>query len=651
MCGIAGIFAEQFLDKRHIKNMTDTLRHRGPDDEGYLAVNTKNKKVWHLIGDDSKVFGLHVEDFKEETNLYLGHRRLSILDPTPSGHQPMSNDDGTLWVVFNGEIYNYIELKEELLKLGYHFKSNCDTEVLLKSYEAWGVDCLNRFNGMWAFVIYDAKKNLLFGARDRFGVKPLYFFKKSGYFAFASEIKSLITLPFLEKQINEKAVFDYVIKGLEEYQEESFFKDVYELKPSSYFIFDLNSGHLSILKYYELRFFEGFERYDDKKALEFSKDIKGLIFDAVKLRLRSDVSVGTCLSGGLDSSTVVCVINSFLNETYLNQIGDKQKVFTASYPGKNIDESKWAKIVVNSTITQWFQTFPEPEELMHDLEELVYYQDIPFGSTSIYAQYRVMELAKENGVKVLLDGQGGDELFGGYHVYYKVYLAELIKNYQFSTFFSELKHIRESGINPITGVLKNLLSPFFSDKLKEMFGKIKYPLLSYLSRDLLEANKERIFIEETSNNLNEFLYRHMTYLNLKTLLKYEDRNSMRFSIESRTPFADDINLIEYMFKIPSSYKIHNGWTKYILRTSMEGVIPKEIQWRRDKIGFATPEKDWLVKNKELLKSALKGRLKDFFEENKLLNDFDKILINQQDSSITPIWKIINFALWRKVYNV
>jgi len=180
--------------------------------------------------------------------------------------------------------------------------------------------------------------------------------------------------------------------------------------------------------------------------------------------------------------------------------------------------------------------------------------------------------------------------------------------------------------------------------------KIRYSILKYLNKDFLFTNKERIFIEEIPNNLNEFLYRHMTYLNLKALLRYEDRNSMRFSIEPRTPFADDINLIEYVFNIPSSYKIHNGWTKYLLRTSMEGVLPKEIQWRRDKVSFATPEKDWLVKNKEFMKSSIKGWLKDFFEEDKILKVFDEILVNQQENAIIPIWKIINFALWRRIYN-
>lgn len=661
MCGIAGIISKQPINPKWIVGMTNRIKHRGPDDEGYLFAG--NNEVSWAYGDDTpeEVIKsdypyspkIHVNNvnFEDNYKIAFGHRRLSIIDLSPAGHQPMSYADGKLWIIFNGEIYNYIELREELEKKGYLFKTKTDTEVILASYAEWGENCLNKFNGMWAFVILDLNKNIIFGARDRFGVKPLYYFKDDKYFSFASEIKALATLPFYNRGINGRAVFDYFVTGIEEYDNESFFKDIHELKPSHCFIFNLNNGNFKIFKYYELYFFDDFEAYDSKKVLNYSIETRKLIFNSIKIRLRSDVPVGTCLSGGLDSSTVACVIKGILRETSLNQIGDRQKVFTASYPGKKIDESNWAKVVVDSTNSEWFLTFPKPDELIEDLEELVYFQDIPFGSTSIYAQYRVMRLAKENNVKVLLDGQGGDELFCGYNVYYKVYLAELLMQRQFQIFLREFKEIKNNGVNPLKGILKNIIAPILPLSIKKLFMWIKFPLLDYLDNSFLNSNINRVFIEETSNKLNEFLHKHITYLNLKSLLRYEDRNSMRFSIEARTPFADDVELIEYVFKIPSSYKIHDGWTKYLLRISMDGIIPPQIQWRRDKIGFATPEKEWLIKNKEFFREALRGRLDGFLDENKILGDWDKIIHEQPEDTITPLWKIINFGLWRKVFNV
>jgi asparagine synthase (glutamine-hydrolysing) len=629
--------------------MTNALRHRGPDDEGYIAINTETLKITELIGNDSVVSGININDFKEKANLYLGHRRLSIIDPTPAGHQPMANDDSSIWIIFNGEIYNYIEIREELKVKGYNFKTSCDTEVIIKAYEEWDFECLHKFNGMWAFVIYDSRKNILFGARDRFGVKPLYYYLDNNHFAFASEIKALLKIPFYERKINEKAVFDYLVLNLEEYESESFFKNIFELKPANYFVFDLKSKKLNFENYYKLDYLKTFASFDEKKLYEYKKNVRSRIFDAINIRLRSDVPIGTCLSGGIDSSTVVCVINDFLKQREIEQIGKTQKVFTACYEDKSVDESKWAKIVVDHTNTDWFKTYPKAEELFNDLEDLIYYQDIPFGSTSIYAQYRVMKLAKENNVKVLLDGQGGDELFGGYHIYYKVYLAELISKGYYKTALREYEEIRKSGARPLEGTFKILLTPFIPAFLKDSFGKLKYPALRYLNDDFAKRFTNRVFVEENSNSLNEFLQRHMTYLNLKTLLKYEDRNSMRFSIEARTPFADDMNLIEYVFKIPSAYKIHNGWTKYLMRTSMEGILPKEIQWRRDKIGFATPEKEWLQKNSNILKSYIRKELSDYLNLNKILNAWENLITLGNADVLRFIWRLVNLSLWYKKF--
>ncbi|MFC1643526.1 asparagine synthase (glutamine-hydrolyzing) [Chlamydiota bacterium] len=654
MCGITGIYnKEGTLDPAWIEVMTNTLKHRGPDDEGYLGVNFSKNILQSLIGNDSSVQGPHIETFNQPLNLALGHRRLSIIDTSPLGHQPMSNNNETLWIVYNGEIYNYIELRKELQNLGYSFRSLSDTEVLLAAYEEWGKECIHKFNGMWSFVIYDIKKNILFGSRDRFGVKPFYYYLDKSYFAFSSEIKALLTPPFVKKNINSNAVFDYLSFNGIEIDEESFFKNIFELKPSHSFTFDLSAGTFKKWKYYILEYTDQWEPFDTKKSLKHIELVKELLYKAVSLRLRSDVAVGSCLSGGIDSSAIVCTINNIMKKEKLEQIGTKQNVFTASYHNPTIDESKWAKIVVNKTKTSWHQTFPEKNELIHDLEDLIYTQDIPFGSTSIYAQYRVMQLAKEKNIKVLLDGQGGDELFTGYTPCYIPFFSEIIKNLDLKTFSSEIINSKNSPLkntsllNGIFQIYKNKIIP---TKLKNFIRNNKNYNHLYLNHDFLDQHKSRLFNQyQLPTSLNKMLFKYISGVCLKNLLKYEDRNSMRFSVESRTPFADDKHLIEHVFKIPSSYKIHHSWSKYILREATKNILPREIRLRKDKVGFITPENNWLKNN--ALRSYITKDLDKFIDTNRLLKDWDMLLTSKPRIGFSNLWKFINIAVWIKVYGL
>jgi len=663
LCGIAGIVSKtERIDPFQVKKMLVTLKHRGPDDEGYLFAT--RDKICIAGGDDTPAEvwkckanhtpSIHINHVKNTYNIVLAHRRLSIIDLSPLGHQPMSYDNGKLWIVFNGEIYNYIELREGLRKKGYSFITNTDTEVVLASYKEWGFECLSKFNGMWAFVIYDKNKDILFGARDRFGVKPFYYFLNKDYFIFASEIKSLLTLPFIEKKINGRAVFDYLVFGWQEMEEEGFFKDIFELFPSYAFVYNISNGSFKKWKYYTLKYIDKWEKFDNRNLTKYTQMTKNLIFNAISLRLRSDVPVGTCLSGGLDSSTIVCVINNFLLRQNISQIGDRQKVFTASYDLKSVDESKWAKVVVNATNTEWYRTYPKAEELLNDIEDLVYYQEIPFGSTSIYAQYRVMKLAKENGIKVLLDGQGGDELFTGYSAYYRAFFAEIIKNLDIKSFINEFNGLKNSPINSIS-LIVSLMKLLGVKILPSYFGNLILQRLrkenKYINKDFWIENKRRLekIKERDVSSLNKMLYEYMTKSSLKVLLKYEDRNSMRFSIEARTPFADDIDLIEYVFQIPSNYKIYNGWSKFLLRETMSGILPEEIRLRKDKIGFATPEYFWLVKIKDELKEYFTDDLKDCINVDMLLKDWDDVFERQNKYEVIHIWKFINLAIWNKVY--
>lgn len=655
MCGIAGIYSfKGKIENNWIKRMTDTLIHRGPDDEGFLAVNTETKEIRPLTGPDSQVAGQRVETFDKYINLLLGHRRLSIIDISPSGHQPMSNEDKTIWIVYNGEIYNYLELRKELETLGYDFKTNTDTEVLLAAYEQWQEKCLSRFNGMWSFVIYDIRENVLFGARDRFGVKPFYYYANRGYFAFASEIKALINLPFVKREINSEAVFDYLFFGMKEHEDEGCFKNIFELQPCFAFYYCLSTNTLRKWRYYSLDYADKWETLNKERMNDYVDKTRELLFNAVSSRLRSDVPVGTCLSGGIDSSAIVCFINLMLEKENIKQVGEAQKVFTASYDGQTIDESKWAKIVVDRTKTSWYRTFPKSNELIKDLEDLVYTQDIPFGSTSIYAQYRVMKLARENGIKVLLDGQGGDELFTGYDLYHGTFFLEMLKAFAIGDFIRELGSLENSPVD-----LKNV----FLYLIKVLYRKVipsstrKFILLmrrkenNYLNVDFLNEKRDRLLIArgKPTTSLNRMLYEFISQLSLKSLLRYEDRNSMRFSIEARAPFSDDLDLIEYVFRIPSVYKIYRGWSKYLLRAATKEVLPEEIRLRKDKIGFATPEYDWLNQMKEEFRSYMTDDLKDFLDVVKIRRDWDTLIRNQTQTGITELWGFINFAVWKKVY--
>jgi asparagine synthase (glutamine-hydrolysing) len=657
MCGITGVGGIGVkAEPQWIRKMTDTLKHRGPDDEGYLAIHTAQRSVFHLIGNDSQVVDQSIEGFNRAADFFLGHRRLSILDPTPAGHQPMSSKDKCLWIVYNGEIYNYLELRDILRQFGHTFRTNTDTEVLLAAYEQWGENCLEKLDGMWSFVIYDRRKNHLFGARDRFGVKPLYYYQDSSYFAFASEIKSLITLPFIHKTLNPAAVFDFLAFAGLDFIEEGFFKGILELQPSHAFIYDLARGNLDKWKYYTLYYEEKWESFNERKSKEYIRDIRDLVCDAVRLRLRSDVPVGSALSGGIDSSSIVCIISRLIaEEDHLKtRTGDRQRVFTAGFPGDDADESPWAKRAAEHANARWYLTAPKPEEFLEDIRDIAYYQETPYGSPMVYAQYRVMRLARENGVKVLLDGQGADELFTGYTMYYSVFFYQLLKHLNFKTLFREMNGLthapldRKSLIVQLLKQTRRSLLPYPLIRRYRMKQKGHYHLINKSFWERYNQRFDLIRVRDF-NSLNTMLFEYFTRQKLGNLLKYEDRNSMRFSIESRTPFSDYLNLIEYVFKIPAVYKMHKGWSKYLLREAMKGILPDDIRLRTDKKGFFIPDAAWLFRLKDHLKEYLTDDMKEFADIIRVKEQLDRGLENCSYDDIQMVWNIIGVAVWRHVF--
>ncbi|MEN3009336.1 asparagine synthase C-terminal domain-containing protein, partial [Pseudothermotoga sp.] len=427
-----------------------------------------------------------------------------------------------------------------------------------------------------------------------------------------------------------------------------FFKEIKELQPGNSILLSLDNFELKIDRFRTLVINKNYEKYSEEKAKIYSMQVRELLFKAVRRRLRSDVPVGSCLSGGLDSSTIVMIVNKLLKHERIDQIGERQKVFTAVFNGYPIDESKWARIVVEHGNIEWHVTNPTFEELIRDIEDLIYYQDFPFPSTSIYASYRVMKLVAEKGVKVSLDGQGADELFTGYYPYYSYFFKELVKNGSLMTLISEVCHYKNSPLNTkqfllrlFQGLSPNWISLPLSTMIRSQNFLFRKDFYNYYSHRIREYVKKSLSVE----SLNEALANFFGDETLKSLLRYADRNSMRFSIEARVPYSDDTELVDFVFKIPSTYKIHKGYSKYILRRAVEGLVPDEIRWRRDKIGFQTPESKWFLDKKNDVAKIL-------HEHERFINQYLDMstlfkLLDSKDSDIFSryIWKLINLGVW------
>jgi len=666
MCGIAGIvnYNANFKVKESIIPMLNEIKHRGPDDEGcvFISANTSVPSYGSDTPSEVKNATLpyapksDMNTYTDSTNVVLGHRRLSILDLSEHAHQPMCNETENYWIVFNGEIYNYQKIRAELIEKGHQFTSNSDTEVVLKAFIEWGKDCLAKFNGMWSFVIYDKTTKKLFGARDRFGVKPFYYINNKSHFAFCSEIKGLLKIDGFKKEINPVAVYDFLVSSKLEIDDETFFKKIFELKPAHLFELDIETGKMSIEKYYTLAFNKKWESIKPSELPNVIADIKKKVINAIDIRLNADVKTGSCLSGGIDSSAIVTSINQLLKEKEINPIGKEQEVFTASYPNTAIDESKWAQTVVDKTKTNWNQTFPDAKSIEKQLTDLVYAQDIPFGSSTSFSQFKVMELIYQKGVKVSIDGQGADELFAGYPNHYASSIVNGLKSFSFSSVLKNLK-AKDGTFSNHSQILKLPLQSLFINYFPDSYFrklKAKQPELAYINPLFLKENKSRLgLINDTFKaNLNHLLHYQFTSCGLKQLLRTADRSSMHFSIETRMPFVDDNELVETVFSISGKPKIKGGKSKFLLREAMKDLLPEEIYNRTDKLGFSTPEKQWFKELKPYLKSILAEQKSDEFVNWESLNkNFDTVYEHSLNTNISRLWRFIIFALWRKVYNI
>lgn len=599
MCGISGVINKQFININpdEIKIINDLIAHRGPDDEGFY-------------------FG---------ENFALGHRRLSILDLSSDGHQPMMYMDKYI-ITYNGEIYNYVEIKNELLQEGYQFNSKTDTEVILAAYDKWGFECVKRFNGMWSFAIHDKEKNILFCSRDRFGVKPFYYSDTATKFIFGSEIKQILSGMGNDNFANMSSIRDFLIEGYSDHTNETFFEGVYNLPAGHNLIYLLKENNFQKIKYYSLD-------ADSDLALDEASAVERFIVDfkrSIDYRLRSDVKVGTCLSGGLDSSSIAGLSSLIYKKKSLT----KFQAIHAKSTEKKSDESNYAQELASNCNIDLCIIEPKVEEFIKSIDEVIYCQEEPFASPSVFMQYFVFKKAKEIGCKVMLDGQGGDEIMLGYERYYPAYLRSIPLYDAINELFLMKNNSRLS--------MKDLLGYFlyFSiSKIRILIIKNKF---SYIKDTYLKNFFHIIRSTESYLNIREMQKLEIESLQLPHLLRYEDKNSMRHSIEARLPFLD-YKLVETCLGIKNSLKIKNGWTKYILRIAMTGLIPKNILWRKIKFGFDAPEDSWI---KEIM-----ADMESSITQSDLLKKILKSEINFKIIDKKTLWKLYSIAKWETIYSV
>ena len=601
MCGISIIISpENKIDEHLLKRMNDSIKHRGPNGEGFYIDN--------------------------EIGIGLGHRRLSIIDLSDGGSQPMSWKDKYI-ITYNGEIYNYIELREELISLGYQFTSQSDTEVVLAAYDKWGTDCFAKFNGMWAMCIYDKQTKKAILCRDRFGVKPLYYFKRASSIYASSEIRQLLATGLIEHKPNYEILMNFLVLSLVEQDQQTFFDSVFSLAPSHYLIFDFTTGKSEITQYYFLKIKDEVRKQDEEKSITGYHE---LIRNSIKIRLRSDVKVGTCLSGGLDSSYIASVASA---ESKKNT-GKRFFGITASSIDEANNEVHWAKMVAEKADLDWNIVQPSKEDFKSKLMEVVNCQEEPFTSPSVFMQHFVMQKASELDCTVLLDGQGGDETLLGYERYYMSYLNGL-------SLFKKIKAFKKITENSKLNLKQVLQYYFYFNKIgvrklvaRSRHKNIKIEYFGLVNWSHLEE------LTSAFKNIDNLQHFEITKACLPHLLKYEDRNSMWYSIEARIPFID-YRLVDYALSIKPTTKIKNGWTKYVLRKGSADVLPEEIIWRKNKYGFESPDRIWLSDKVEIMNKI---------KSSKLLCKVTNTIPEQIDN-LEILWRYYSVALWEEQFEI
>lgn len=614
MCGISIAISKKNNSALEsiIKPMNDIINHRGPDDEGFYYGN----------------------------NFAFGHRRLSILDLSSAGHQPFQWNN--LWVTYNGEVYNYVELREELKQFGHNFKTTSDTEVIMAAYEQWGVDAFAKFNGMWSLAIFDSTKNEIVFCRDHFGIKPMFYTQTPSYFLAGSEIKQFTTVEEFEPVLNKKSAINFLAKGYLNFSENTFFEGVYELPAGHYLQYNLSNHSINKVKWYDIKDAIIPTNLSEEETI---KQFRKLFTESVKIRMRSDVTVGSCLSGGIDSSAIVSTVkaDNLANENFAT--------VTSCFEDKKYDEQKFSDLVTNATGFKAVKVFPNLNDLWdkNHLDKIIFHQDQPAYTGSCYSEFNVFKTARENKMIVMLDGQGSDEYLCGYGEFYIVRLKQLFSQLKFATAFTLIKqkaiHRNHSVAAECKLFLKSaVLFPLIA-LAKKLLGKNNYSWLNDNWQQL--ANKE--LISYNAKNIKDLSVEEIKYSSIPYQLHSEDRNSMMFSIESRLPFLCP-RLVEFSIGLDDTFKIKNAYTKYVLRQAVPE-MPQAIRERKDKMGFVSPDATWMKNNKEIVRTELSQAVADYgIFNNDIINRFDKF-INGELGYDPLFFRVLSFNRFCKIFKM
>jgi asparagine synthase (glutamine-hydrolysing) len=640
MCGIAGILSPAGVPTHSLQEMAHALRHRGPDGQGFALCSRDGKiSAAGTLAGAASAQGPFTAGF--------AHTRLSIIDLSHASDQPMLAPDGRCALAYNGEIYNYLELKHTLIELGHEFHTTGDTEVVLHSYMQWGERCVERFVGMWAFAILDLSRTALLLSRDRFGIKPLYYWYAGNTFCFASEIKALRAVPRVEPEPDPTTVARYLSSGVVDDTDRTFFAGILQLPAAHNMTISLDGA----LRTRRWRYWEpppnGCDEPVDDPIARFRAGLEASIL----LHLRSDVAVGTCLSGGLDSSSIVSLAA---------EMRASSRVPTYTHHGfgyvphdARYSEQPYMDAVSRKAGAKLTYVRPSFARFKDMIVPVVRHHDEPFGSTSMVAQWFVFEQAREAGIKVMLDGQGADETLGGYPIYLRTLAVQLVRARRLLEFarFSAA-HKRELGRTPIS--LRAVASSKAPRRVRALGAAthLMSPSVDDLAADLVRPELKTAELSPAqstrASSLNELLARQTMSTSLPALLRVEDRNSMYHSIEARVPFLDH-RLVELAFRLPPELKIHGARTKYVLREALAGVLPERVRTRTDKIGFrADPRVTWMLasEHRDAVVANRTTYEERWFEPSAVARVLDPTHGSPEQESLA--WRVMNVKLWLRM---
>lgn len=615
MCGIAGYFGLP-EDKKLLQTMNTAQAHRGPDGDGYFTHGS--------VG--------------------LAHLRLAFIDREHGG-QPLYADNKNLVLIYNGEVYNFKELRAELETAGRTFTTNSDSEVVLQAYAQWGTDAFDRFNGMFALAIYDKKKEELVLARDHFGIKPLYFTNigsaSKPQILFASEIKTILATKKVTPRPNDKQIYRYLRFRIHEDSHETFFDGIEKLLPGEIMVIHKSGIHQSQFTNLQAELVQAAKvnkPYNQHETEAYRQKLE----ESVRIRLMSEVPVGTCLSGGLDSSTIALTVNKLLNmhDQNAQSVGTQQNTFSAVFPGSINDEEKYIDAVLDKAegSVASHKVYPTADTFKEDLQDFIRTQEEPTISTGPYAQYKVMQEARGH-VKALLDGQGADEMMAGYYPYYFVYLRQLKREGKYGKLLTEmlrssdvlLRFLRFRIYDKLSFRRKVTIAGLLKPSFKQQYASQKF--------SVVQDDLKKRFIEDIFKN------------SLPSLLRYEDKNTMRFSLEGRVPFLDK-DVMKYLFSLSNDAIIRGSWNKRILRDATEGLLPEIVRKRRNKIGFTTPEQEWFKRLKTrfygiFLSESFAER--PYFNQQEVLHAFEGHIKGRNTTDTMVFWRMINVELWLREF--